>query len=271
MKTTTHLLLTIILTGSVALPAAAQEASRERMETHIKINVSKDGKTLSRSYSSEEEMNEDKELQEFMGEDGVIVIHTDKEEMITGNGNMRQVRVIRAGDEKKKEEIIIHGDKDKDSKSQVIEYGNKVIMVEKGEGKTVEVYRFSDEDELPEDIRQMIEERNVAVIMGEKADRNEIVKRGKRIYPEPGGFLSALDYDVDLKSNELSLSFEAEAVPTDIKVTDDKGKELFKETLKNFDGSYQKKIQLKRLKSPTLLLLIEQNGEVREEKIDLDY
>lgn len=230
------------------------------------IDVSKDGKSISRTYNSEEEMKNDTELQEFMGEHGMVMISTEGDDITIVDGGSKHIRIIESDEG---EELVIMGDKANKKDSKVMRHENKVIMVEKAEGETVEVYSFTDEDDLPEDVRKMIKEKDIAVVTGDKADREIIIRKGNRVYSDAEGVIKNLDYTANLKKNEIRLSFEAEAAPIDIKLTDGKGKTLYEESLDDFDGSYEKTLKLNKIADRELFLTIEQEGKKRKERIDL--
>ncbi|MGB3183076.1 MAG: hypothetical protein WBB45_16915 [Cyclobacteriaceae bacterium] len=235
----------------------------------IEIHVSKDGKSISRTYSSEEAMENDEELKEFLGDHGMVMVQSGDSNVIIGDSDSEYVQVIDSDTEGKEIAILSEADENMDSKA--VRYSNKVIMVEKSEGATVEVYNFSEEDELPEDVQKMIKENNgLAVVSGKKADKDRFLDKGNRVYPSEKRFVSTLDIDTNLKENTIGISFTADAKPTDVKLTDEDGKELYQKSIADFDGTFNEKIKLKRFKGRAVYFTIEQNGVKSTEKINLD-
>ena len=67
----------------------------------------------------------------------------------------------------------------------------------------------------------------------------------------------------------LNLKFKADAVPTQIDLVDEKGSMVMKEVLKNFDGEYNKTLDLSDVPSGQLFLVIRQGEEVLSKTITL--
>lgn len=265
MKTTTTLFLSACLTCASILPAMAQQSKSKKIEIH----VAKDGKSISKTYSSEEEMKNDDDLKEFLGDHGMVMVQSGDNDIIIGDSDSKHVQLITSDTKGQNVTILTEGDEETNSK--VVRHENKVIMVEKSEGATVEVYSYSEEDELPEDVQKMVRENNgLAVISGNKAEKDRMTEKGTRVYPKGERFITTLDIETDLKKNELKLSFEADAKPTEIRLTDEAGKEVYKRSLPDFDGSYDETVKLKRFSGKKLMLSIEQDGKKLTEEIDLD-
>ncbi|MCB0644219.1 MAG: T9SS type A sorting domain-containing protein, partial [Phaeodactylibacter sp.] len=67
----------------------------------------------------------------------------------------------------------------------------------------------------------------------------------------------------------LQVDFQAEAVPTNVQVTDATGKIVHQETLNQFDGNYSKQLDLRNATPGVLLLTIQQGDKTVTEKIIL--
>ena len=65
----------------------------------------------------------------------------------------------------------------------------------------------------------------------------------------------------------LNLSFTSEAVPTMVKIVDITGKEVYREELDDFNGTYQKEINLNSVPKGPLMLTIMQNDKVFADKV----
>lgn len=61
---------------------------------------------------------------------------------------------------------------------------------------------------------------------------------------------------------ELNVQFKGEAVPTSVTITDINGKQIFNESLQNFDGNYNRQVDVSNGAPGTLLITIRQNGKV---------
>ncbi len=71
-------------------------------------------------------------------------------------------------------------------------------------------------------------------------------------------------------AGKLSLQFKAEAIPTVLRITDIMGREVFKQDLNNFDGTYNEELNLNEFASPgTLFINIIQKDKIFTEKIIL--
>ena len=71
-------------------------------------------------------------------------------------------------------------------------------------------------------------------------------------------------------AGKLSLQFKADAVPTILRITDIMGREVFKQSLNNFDGAYNDELNLTEFASPgTLFINIIQDDKIFTEKIIL--
>ena len=70
-------------------------------------------------------------------------------------------------------------------------------------------------------------------------------------------------------TNNVSISFRAEKEPTVVQVTDISGKEIFKETLDNFSGNYNKELDLSNHAKGQYILYVIQNQKIFTESIIL--
>lgn len=68
---------------------------------------------------------------------------------------------------------------------------------------------------------------------------------------------------------ELNVNFKGEAVPTVVRVTDVNGKLIYEEELPNFDGYYNRQLDLAKANPGTLLLSVQQAGKVQSKPIVL--
>lgn len=68
----------------------------------------------------------------------------------------------------------------------------------------------------------------------------------------------------------FNLKFEGKERPTTVKVTDINGKEIYAENLQNFDGTYDKEINLSGLKKGIYLLQVVQGSKAVNKKIIID-
>ncbi len=61
---------------------------------------------------------------------------------------------------------------------------------------------------------------------------------------------------------DLNIQFKGEALPTTVTITDINGKQVFNESVPNFDGSYNRQVDVSNGATGTLLITIRQNGKV---------
>ncbi len=71
-------------------------------------------------------------------------------------------------------------------------------------------------------------------------------------------------------SGQVNISFKGEAVPTTISVVDVTGREIFRQELTDFDGSYNQQINVGDAPNGTLLLNVQQGEQVYTQKIILN-
>lgn len=81
--------------------------------------------------------------------------------------------------------------------------------------------------------------------------------------------LSLQDYNLfpNPSNGNVQLRFQGEAVPTEIKITDMNGKQMYRERLNQFNGSYDQNIDLNDLPSGPYIMTIEQNDKVYTEQL----
>ncbi len=114
-----------------------------------------------------------------------------------------------------------------------------------------------------------------------KEDKEKIIEKEVEIRTQLDGDDVQVDLSADLpilqldqfeaypnpSNGLLKVSFDAEAGPLKLMITDISGKSVYKEDLENFDGQYQNEIDLNRFPKGTLLLTIDQSGKRFTEKI----
>ncbi len=114
-----------------------------------------------------------------------------------------------------------------------------------------------------------------------KEDKEKIIEKEVEIKTQKDGDDVQVDLSADLpilqldqfeaypnpSNGLLKVSFDAEAGPLKLMITDISGKSVYKEDLENFNGQYQNEIDLNRFPKGTLLLTIDQSGKRFTEKI----
>ena len=65
----------------------------------------------------------------------------------------------------------------------------------------------------------------------------------------------------------LNLAFTGDAVPTTVRIMDISGKEVYREELNNFNGTYKKEINLPEVSKGALMLTISQNDKIFADKV----
>ncbi|MCF8244533.1 MAG: PDZ domain-containing protein [Saprospiraceae bacterium] len=61
---------------------------------------------------------------------------------------------------------------------------------------------------------------------------------------------------------DLNIQFKGEAVPTTVTITDINGKQVFNESIPNFDGNYNRQLDVSSGATGTLLITVRQSGKV---------
>jgi len=81
--------------------------------------------------------------------------------------------------------------------------------------------------------------------------------------------LELLDIFPNPTDSKLTIQFKADALPTTVKVVDVNGREVYEEVLNDFDGAYNKVVDLSKAPAGTLILSIQQGDKVFLEKLIL--
>ena len=115
--------------------------------------------------------------------------------------------------------------------------------------KTVKIIKQIKEETTEENVSKAIDERIIP------ADRHLDLKSFS-VFPNP-------------TAGNLNISFTGNNEPTVVQVTDITGKEVFKETINNFNGSYNKDIDLSNYAKGQFILYVIQNQKIFTESIIL--
>ena len=95
----------------------------------------------------------------------------------------------------------------------------------------------------------IVEEEIIEVEQDNALDLEEV-----KVFPNP-------------TAGQLTVEFQAEATPTTIVIRDVSGKEIFKETLKDFGGNYKKQIDVQNAASGILIVTVQQGKKVFNIKV----
>jgi hypothetical protein len=82
--------------------------------------------------------------------------------------------------------------------------------------------------------------------------------------------MDELNYYPNPNEGKFTLQFKADKRPTEIKITSLEGKEIYAETLNNFEGAYQNEIDLSSAKRGIYLLQIIQGNKATNKKIVIE-
>ena len=143
--------------------------------------------------------------------------------------------------------------------------------VMKWKSKDGNEFQFNDGD----DVRIFIEKDGDDHKIVKKKKKMLIVKKDKKELKEKKS-IDAGTNTLQLKQfkafpnptqGQISVDFRADATPTTISITDIAGKEIYREVLNNFDGIYNKQIDLSEAAKGALLLNIQQGDKRYTEKI----
>lgn len=107
------------------------------------------------------------------------------------------------------------------------------------------------------------------IIIIEKTDDGEEIMEIPEMELERSLDLSEIDIFPNPTSGSVRLQFKAPAINTVVRVTDVSGRELYREELAGFNGSYDNTIDLGQASKGALLLSIQQKDKIFTEKIIL--
>ena len=112
-------------------------------------------------------------------------------------------------------------------------------------------------DELPI-VEEIIEETPPVVETPQisQPSNNTLKVEGMEAYPNP-------------TYGDLKLNFQAEALPTNVRIIDIQGRVLFQETLNNFDGNYNRDLNISNGTPGVIAITITQGGKVFTKNIVL--
>ena len=107
-------------------------------------------------------------------------------------------------------------------------------------------------------VEEVIEETLPVVEMPQitQPTDNTLKVEGLEAYPNP-------------TYGDLKLNFQAEALPTDVRIIDIQGRVLFQETLNNFDGNYNRDLNISNGTPGVIAITITQGGKVFTKNIVL--
>lgn len=111
----------------------------------------------------------------------------------------------------------------------------------------------SNNGEDKKELEKMIQSQDKTIKMRTDSESESLIIEYKGSYPNPNQGI-------------LKVNFVGSKAPTSVQVLDMNGKEIYIERLDNFDGTYNKEINLKEAKG-TLLLNIKQGDKIISEKI----
>ncbi|MBK8563666.1 MAG: PDZ domain-containing protein [Saprospiraceae bacterium] len=109
--------------------------------------------------------------------------------------------------------------------------------------KTKARFKSCDKEEVKEDVLEQTKTTELPKI------ENSLVLEEINAFPNP-------------TVGNLSVTFKGEAIPTIVTITDINGKVVFNENLKNFDGLYNRQVDVSQGAPGTLMVSIRQNGKV---------
>lgn len=158
-----------------------------------------------------------------------------------GQSNCCKPRQGTCGTSEKKIEktIIINSDQDGGETKEIIDGDKRIIIKSQGDNKNIEVINKSNETKT---IKMQTNDENESLMIEYNGS-----------YPNPNQGL-------------LKVNFTGAKTPTTVQVLDLNGKEVYSEKIDNFDGTYNKEINLNDAKG-TLILNIRQGEKIISEKI----
>lgn len=135
-------------------------------------------------------------------------------------------------------------------------FENKIMKIEDGDGqKRIRIFKKGGEGQS-----EIMEIENIA---GEK---QETKTETEQISEEQSLNVEVLTGSPNPNNGQMKIHFEGKKEPTTIEVLDLSGKEVFKEKIDQFEGSYDKEIQIENA-TGTFILKVTQGKKVLTQKI----
>ena len=131
-----------------------------------------------------------------------------------------------------------------------------------GEGETILIEIEEDEDGE----EKMIIKKQIIVKEGEHED---VIELDNDFESESKLHLDELEIFPNPTDGMLKVKFKGEAVPTTVLITDITGKQIYKVFESDFDGTFDKEVDLEKIAKGVLVLTIKQGDKVYAEKITL--
>lgn len=244
----------------------------EKMGTNIKVEETEDG---SKVIVTEE----NGEVKEYIIKDGkgaymineegnVIKMESDKDIIWNEDGDNIWVDVETEDDGKV---VII---KSSDGKINVDDMNmeHNVFIEKDGDGEEKEV--FVNVTKKKEGDKTIVIKTKVIIETPDDEDIEKMEKAGVKLFPESEENkleIEGLIFSPNPSNGKFTLKFTTpEEGNTDIKIYNINGTEVYSESLKNFNGTYEKEIDISGEKSGTYFLKVAQGNNIMSRKIVIE-
>lgn len=205
-------------------------------------------------------------------EDGNKVIITDEDgdtDIIwTEEGDNVWVDVETEGDSK----VIVVKSKDGTVNTEDMEMTHNVFVTNRGDGEEQEV--FVNVIKKQEGDKTIVIKTKVIIETPDDEDKETMEKAGVKLFPESDDNklkVESLKFSPNPSNGKFILKFSApEKGNTLINIYDINGAEVYNESLKNFNGTYEKEIDISGEKSGTYFLKVAQGNNIMSRKIVIE-
>jgi len=244
----------------------------EKMGTNIQVEETEDGNKVIVT-------EENGEVKEYIIKDGKGAYMIDKDGNVTKMEGDKDIIWNEDGDN-----IWVDVQTDDDGKVVVIKSSDRKINVDDmdmehnvfiekdGDGNDKEV--FVNVSKKKEGDKTIVIKTKVIVETPDEEDKETMEKAGVQLFPESEDNrleIESLKFNPNPSNGKFTLKFNTpEKGNTDIKIYDINGAEVYNESLKNFNGTYEKEIDISGEKSGTYFLKVAQGKNIMSRKIVIE-
>ena len=244
----------------------------EKIGTNVQVEETEDGNKVIIT-------DEDGEIKEYIIKDGegafmidengnVVKAEGDTDIIWKEEGDNVWVDVETEGDSK----VIVIKSKDGTVSTEDMEMTHNVFVTEGGDGEEQEV--FVSVIKKQEGDKTIVIRTKVIIETPDEEDKETMEKAGVQLFPESEDNklkVESLKFSPNPSNGKFSLKFNtSEEGNTDIKIYDLNGAEVYNESLKNFNGTYEKEIDISGEKSGTYFLKVTQGDNIMSRKIVIE-
>lgn len=198
-------------------------------------------------------------LKPYEGGEKIAIAYLRNEEPVLVNATLKacenkvkieNVESLGENDFELDEEVNWVFEKETEGEQQI----KRTIIIKKASKENTEEVQESEATPVPENDAAGIETPDDVIFTSTEDLDKTLELQDFSLYPNP-------------TAGNLNVAFQSEAVPTIVRIMDITGKEIYKEEINDFKGSYKKEINLSEVPKGALMLTIMQNNRVFADKI----